>query len=289
MCSSSVHRTLRRMLRRRPGRTRLQPLAAKVPEVGLAFWLVKVLTTGIGEAASDAMGQRSIPVAGIVGVGGFALALWLQRRSRRYQAVTYWSAVLMVAVFGTMVADGIHDGASVPYSVSTTVLLAVVAGLFWRWKRSEGTLSIHSITTRRREGFYWATVLATFALGTAAGDLTAIQLHLGFLDSVFLFGAVIAVPAILWWKGTIGATAAFWSAYVVTRPLGASVADWLGKPHGQTGLGLGDGTVSLAGLAVFAALVAWLAVTRRDVQDAPAARRQAAVRPAVSSVQSGRT
>ena len=247
-------------------RPRLQPLAAKVPEVGVLFWLIKVLTTGMGKAMSDAMGQRSVPIAGLVGVGGFAFALWLQLRTREYRAPVYWATVMLVAVFGTMVADGVHDGASVPYTVSTAVLVLVVAVLFWRWRASEGTLSIHSITTRRREGFYWATVLATFALGTAAGDMTAIQLHLGFLDSVFLFAAVIAIPAVLWWKGHINGTVAFWSAYVVTRPLGASVADWLGKPRGQTGLDLGDATVSLAALAIFVALVAFLAVTRRDVQ-----------------------
>ena len=127
--------------------------------------------------------------------------------------------------------------------------------MFYRWYRSEGTLSIHSITTRRREQFYWCAVLATFALGTAAGDLTAISLNLGFFASIVLFGVAIAVPALLWWRGKLNPIVAFWSAYVVTRPLGASIVDWLGKPHAQTGLGLGDGTVSGLALILFVALV----------------------------------
>jgi uncharacterized membrane-anchored protein len=248
--------------------SRLEPLAAKVPEITVLFWIVKVLTTGIGESTSDFLGQVSVPLAGLVGIGGLGVGLWLQLRARVYHAPTYWFAVLMVAVFGTMAADGVHDGAGISYAFTTPLLGAVVGAIFWRWQRSEGTLSIHSITTRRRERFYWAAVLATFALGTAAGDLTAMTLNLGFLDSAFLFGAMILVPLILWWRGALNPVAAFWIAYVLTRPLGASVADWLGKPASQTGLGLGDGVVSAIGLVLFAGLVAYLAATRRDVQGA---------------------
>jgi uncharacterized membrane-anchored protein len=269
----------------RPSR-RLEPLAAKVPEITVLFWIVKVLTTGIGESSSDFLGQVSVPLAGVLGIGGLALGLWLQMRARTYRAPTYWFAVLMVAVFGTMAADGVHDGASISYAVTTPLLAAIVGAVFWRWYRREGTLSIHTITTRRREAFYWAAVLATFALGTAAGDLTALTLHLGFLDSAYLFGALILVPLILWWRGVLNPVAAFWIAYVLTRPLGASVADWLGKPPAQSGLGLGDGVVSGLGLVLFAGLVAYLALTRRDVQGAthePHARTGALVaRPAES-------
>src|ERR1700739_2437347 len=157
-----------------------EPVAAKVPEIGLIFWVLKLLTTGMGEAMSDALGQWNVPVAGLIGIGGTALAFRLQLRSERYRAPVYWFAVMMVAVFGTMVADGVHDGASIPYAVTTPVFALVVGLIFWRWHRREGTLSIHSITTRRRELYYWAAVLATFALGTAAGDLTALSLKLGF-------------------------------------------------------------------------------------------------------------
>jgi len=257
-----------------PRRHALPAAAAKVPEITALFWVVKVLTTGMGEAASDYLGETSLVLGGVVGVGGLVLALYLQLRSRTYRAPLYWSAVAMVAVFGTIVADVLHVATGLGYGVTTVVYAVVVAGLFAAWHASEGTLSIHSITTPRRERFYWATVLATFALGTAAGDLTGLTLHLGFLASGLLFLAAIAVPLLAWRRG-LNATAAFWSAYVITRPLGASFADWAGKEHEVGGgLGLGDGPVTLVTLAVIAALVAWLTATRSDVQadaGAPAA------------------
>jgi uncharacterized membrane-anchored protein len=230
------------------------------------FWILKVLTTGMGEAMSDFLGQHSVPIAGAIGILGLAFALWLQLRTRRYQAGVYWFTVMMVAVFGTMAADGVHDGASIPYSVTTPIFALVVAAVFFFWYRSEGTLSIHSINTRRRELYYWTAVLATFALGTAAGDLTALSLKLGFFSSAVLFAVVIAIPALAWWRGTLNPITAFWAAYVVTRPLGASFADWFAKPHSVTGLALGDGQVSAVALIVFVTLVAYVAVTKRDIQ-----------------------
>jgi uncharacterized membrane-anchored protein len=239
----------------------------KVPEIIAIFWVLKLLTTGMGEAMSDFLGKESVPIAAAIGIFGLWFALRLQLRQREYRAPIYWFAVMMVAIFGTMAADGVHDGASLPYAVTTPLYALLVAGVFFFWHRREGTLSIHSITTRRREGFYWAAVLATFALGTAAGDLTAISLHLGFFDSVLLFAAIISIPAIGWWLFDLDPIVAFWSAYIVTRPLGASFADWFSKPHAQSGLGLGDGTVSAIALLVFIALVAYVAVTKRDIQD----------------------
>lgn len=243
-----------------------EPLAAKVPEITALFWVVKILTTGIGESTSDFLGQKSVPLAGAIGVFGLIYALRRQLGATQYRAPTYWFAVLMVAVFGTMAADGVHDGTGLPYSLTTLFYALVVAAIFVLWYRSEGTVDIHTITTRRRERFYWGAVLATFALGTAAGDLTAMPLNLGFFASGVLFAAIIAVPAIAWWKFSLNPVVAFWAAYVVTRPLGASFADWLGKPHAQTGVGLGDGTVTGLGLLAFAALVAYTARTRRDIQ-----------------------
>lgn len=239
---------------------------AKVPAIGLMFWAIKLITTGVGEAFSDFMGQHSIPAAAVVGLGGTALAFRLQYRRRDYHAPTYWFAVLMVAVFGTMVADGIKDGAGVPYSVTTPLFAAAVAVVFWRWHRAEGTLSIHSITTRSRETYYWAAVLATFALGTSAGDLTAIQLQWGFFASAGLFALLMAIPAAAWGVGLLNPVAAFWCCYVLTRPLGASFADGFSKPHAETGLGMGDGVITLIGLAAFAVLVAYVAHTRSDLQ-----------------------
>ena len=247
------------------------PLAVKVPEITLIFWVLKLLTTGMGEAMSDFMGQHSVPIAGAVGIFGLAFALWLQFRSPEYRAVVYWFAVMMVAVFGTMAADGIHDGASIPYSVTTPVFAAIVAATFFVWYRTEGTLSIHSINTRRREAFYWTAVLGTFALGTAAGDLTAYSLNLGFWTSALLFAVIFAIPGLAWWRLNLNPIIAFWAAYVVTRPLGASLADGFSK-HTNGGLGWGDGVVSAITLVVFIALVAYVTVSKRDVQDASVVR-----------------
>jgi uncharacterized membrane-anchored protein len=251
-----------------PGHQTATKTLAKVPEITLIFWVLKLLTTGMGESMSDFLGQHSVPLAGAIGIFGLWLALWLQLRAPEYRAPTYWFAVMMVAIFGTMAADGVHDGASLPYAVTTIGYALVVAGVFFFWYRSEGTLSIHSITTRRREGFYWAAVLATFALGTAAGDLTATTLNLGFFGSVLLFAAIITIPALGWWRFRLNPIVAFWFAYIVTRPLGASFADWFSKPPSISGLGLGDGTVSAVALVVFIALVAYVAVAQTDVQGA---------------------
>jgi uncharacterized membrane-anchored protein len=173
----------------------------------------------------------------------------------------------MVAVFGTMVADALHVGLNLPYAGSTAVYAVALAAVLTLWYRREGPLSIHSITTRRREIYYWITVLATFALGTAAGDLTATSMHLGFFASGILFAAVIAVPAFGWMFG-LNPVVAFWFAYIVTRPLGASFADWMGKPHSiGGGLGWGDGTVTGVALIAIIALVTYVALTRNDIQN----------------------
>jgi uncharacterized membrane-anchored protein len=246
----------------------LQPIAVKVPEITLTFWVLKLLTTGMGESMSDFLGSISVPLAGLLGISGLVLALRLQLRAREYRAPVYWFAVMMVAVFGTMAADGLRDGASLGYPITTAFYALITAGVFCFWYRSEGTLSIHSINTRRRESFYWSAVLATFALGTAAGDLTATTLHLGFFVSAVLFASVISIPAFAWSRSLMNPILAFWFAYVVTRPLGASFADWFSKPHRITGLGLGDGTVSGIALIVFVALVAYVTVTQRDLQSA---------------------
>ena len=244
--------------------------APKVPEVFLLFWVVKLLTTGIGEAGADAMAKVSIPLAGAVGLVVFVVTLRVQLRAEAYHPVRYWLAVLAVAVFGTMVADGPHKVLGIPYVVNAIICIMLLAGLLIWWGRSEGTLSVHSVTTARRERFYWAAVLITFGLGTALGDTTALTFQLGFAGSILLFGVAILVPLGLWRLGA-GATAMFWSSYVLTRPLGASVADWLGKSTGG-GRGWGDGIVFAGGMVVFIVLVGYLWATHSDVEGAHAAR-----------------
>lgn len=254
----------------------------KVPEIALAFWLLKLLSTGMGEAISDFLGSKSVPVAAAIGILGLALALWLQVRQREYRAPYYWFAVMMVAVFGTEAADGIRDGAGLTYTVTVPLFAAITALIFFLWHRSEGTLSIHSITTRRRELFYWLAVLATFALGTAAGDLTGIQLGLGFWPSAALFFGLICIPLVGWYRFNWNPIFSFWFAYVITRPLGASFADGFSKP-GNGGLDLGDGLVAGIALAIFIAGVAWVTIRRTDTQ--PREHHQREVAPITASAQ----
>ena len=186
----------------------------------------------------------------------------------RYLAFVYWSAVVMVSVFGTMAADSLHVGLGVPYAVSTACFAAALTVVFVVWFASERTLSIHSIDTPRREVFYWVAVMATFALGTATGDLTATTLGLGYLASGLVFAVLILLPAVARrWLG-LGEVAAFWAAYVLTRPLGASFADWLAVPPSRGGLGLGDGVVSIVLTLAIVVLVGYLMVTGRDAPDA---------------------
>jgi uncharacterized membrane-anchored protein len=244
---------------------------SKVPEVTAFFWIVKALTTAMGESTSDFLVHSIVPeVAVVIGFVAFCAALYAQLTKDRYVPWAYWLAVAMVGVFGTMAADVLHVGLGVPYVASTIFYAIVLALVFRTWHRVEGTLSIHSITTPRRELFYWAAVLATFALGTAAGDLTAVTFGLGYFGSVVLFAAVIAIPACGYFRAGMNSILAFWFAYVVTRPLGASVADWLAKSKG--GLGLGTGAVSLAFAAMIAALVYHLSRTGLDT---PADQRPA--------------
>ncbi len=239
------------------------PTLSQVPEITVAFWITKVLTTGMGESTSDYLVQTfGPPVAIAAGAVVFAASLAIQFRVRRYLAGVYWFAVVMVSVFGTMAADVLHVGLGIPYLVSTIVFAVVLAAVFVTWQRTQHTLSIHSITTRPREVFYWATVLTTFALGTAFGDFTATSLQLGYLGSGVLFAIVIAIPALAWWKWRRGAILAFWFAYVTTRPLGASFADWMAMPPSRGGLGWGTGPVSLGLSVVILGLVTYLGVSR---------------------------
>ncbi len=242
-------------------------LGSKVPQITVLFWIVKVLTTGMGETTSDFFVFSIDPVVAVlVAFVVFAAVLTVQFAVRRYIPWIYWLAVAMVSVFGTMAADVTHIVLGVPYIVSTAVFAVVLAAVFIAWYRVEHTLSIHSITTRRREVFYWAAVLVTFALGTATGDLTATTLHLGYLASGVLFALVIAIPAVAFRWFRLNAVVAFWFAYIVTRPLGASFADWMGVSTARGGLAWGTGPVSLALAAIIIVLVAVLTVRWRGTR-----------------------
>jgi uncharacterized membrane-anchored protein len=250
----------------------------KVPEITAWFWIAKVASTGMGEATSDWLYARygTLPTAA-VGTLLLVGALALQFRSRQYNTWIYWLAVVAVSVTGTMAADGLHIKIGLKYTDTTILFAVILAAIFIVWYRTEGTLSIHSITSFRREAFYWATVLATFALGTALGDLTAYTMKIGFFSSALVFLVLIAIPAVAYrWFG-MNSVLAFWFAYTITRPLGASIADWLGVPARVGGLDWGRGNVALILSIPILIAVVYMAVTHVDV-----ARRSQAVgtRPA---------
>ncbi|HTK10989.1 MAG TPA: hypothetical protein VL485_27700 [Ktedonobacteraceae bacterium] len=237
----------------------------KVPEITAYFWIIKLLTTALGESTSDYLVHQLDPILAVaLGGIGLVVALILQFAVRRYIAGVYWFTAIMVAIFGTMAADVLHVGLGIPYLVSTMFFAAALAVIFILWYVSEKTLSIHSIFTRRRELFYWATIIATFALGTAAGDMTASTLGLGYFSSGILFVIIIAIPVLGYFLFHLNEILAFWFAYIVTRPLGASFADWAGKSHSEGGIGIGDGQISLLLALVIIGFVAYLTITHRD-------------------------
>ena len=239
-------------------------VAKKVPELTVYFWIVKVLTTGMGEATSDYFVHTYDPyLVVILAFLILALSVLLQVALPRYNTWSYWLAVSMVAVFGTMAAGIVHIYFGVPYLWSSSLYAASVVVIFALWYAVERTLSVHSIYSRRRELFYWASVLATFAMGTAVGDMTAVSFHLGFFASGILFAVLIAIPAVAYRLG-LNEIVAFWWAYIITRPLGASFADWLAVPASQGGLNFGKGAVSIATWVLIIALVTFLARTRKE-------------------------
>lgn len=259
---------------------RAQRAMIKVPEITVLFWITKILTTAMGEATSDFMNAALGPAIAVpIMLIGLTVALKRQFKAPSYSAWNYWLVVVMVAVFGTSAADALHVGFGIAYPVSSTFYLIVLAVVFLTWYRSEKTLSIHSIHTRRREQFYWATVLATFALGTAAGDMTATNWHLGYLSSGVLFITLFALPAVAYWRFGLNSIFAFWFAYVMTRPLGASFADWMDTSRRVGGLALGAGPVAIGLAVVMVGFIAYLAITRLDLKGEPASASQPHVQP----------
>jgi uncharacterized membrane-anchored protein len=245
-------------------------LVSKVPEATAAFWITKVLTTGMGETTSDFLVHRlDPPIAVALGAVGLSALLALQLSTRRYVVSIYWATVAMVSVFGTMAADVLHVQLGIPYAVSTPFFIVALVVVFVAWRASEQTLSIHSIFTRRRELFYWAAVLTTFALGTAAGDLTATTMHLGYFSSGVMFGVLIAIPALAFWRLRSHPVLTFWAAYVLTRPLGASFADWMAVSHKRGGLAVGDGVISAVLGLVIVVFVGYLALAQRNAAAEP--------------------
>jgi uncharacterized membrane-anchored protein len=262
----------------RPAPSLGRTLLNKVPEVTLFFWVIKIMCTTVGETAADYLNDhlgfgltKTTYVAGAL----LAVLLVVQFRSRRYVPVVYWSVVVVISVFGTLITDNMTDRYNVPLTTSTPIFAAVLAIVFAAWYAAERTLSIHTIVTTRREAFYWLAILFTFALGTAAGDLTAEQANLGYTVSIGLFGGVIALIAFVHYVLKANPILTFWLAYILTRPLGASIGDEMSQhSHKYGGLGLGTTGTSYIFLACILGLVAFLSVTKRDQTRAELVERE---------------
>jgi uncharacterized membrane-anchored protein len=246
----------------------------KVPEVTLYFWLIKILCTTVGETAADYLNTNlGLGLTGTTYVMGAVLivVLLFQFRTRRYVPGVYWLAVVLISVVGTLITDNLTDNFGVALTTTTIVFSIALALTFAVWYASERTLSIHTIVTTRREGFYWLAILFTFALGTAAGDLTAEKLNVGYLNSAVMFGTLIAIVATAHFRLKLNAVVAFWIAYILTRPLGASVGDYMSQPQHAGGLGLGTTGTSAIFLTAILSLVVYLTVTKTDQRAVPEA------------------
>ncbi len=264
-----------------PTETRSVPLSTeyaramlnKVPEITIFFWIIKILCTTVGETFADYLnvnlGFGLNNTTYVMGAILVAVLTW-QFRLRRYVPAVYWLAVALISVFGTLITDNLTDNFGVPLLTSTIIFAILLTLTFAAWFASEKTLSIHSIITSKREGFYWMTVLFTFALGTAAGDLVAEKYGLGYLNSAIMFAAIIAAIYFAHVRLKLGAILAFWVAYILTRPLGASIGDYLSQPKKVGGLALGTTVTSVIFLAAIAGVVTFLSITRKDQIAAPA-------------------
>jgi uncharacterized membrane-anchored protein len=246
----------------------------KVPEITVYFWLIKVMATTVGETAADYLNETlGLGLTGTSMIAAVLLValLIVQFRAHSYVPVIYWSVVVVISVAGTLITDNLTDKYGVALQVSTALFTVALAVTFAAWFAKERTLSIHTIYTTRREAFYWAAILFTFALGTAAGDLVAEQFGVGYAQSAILFGALIGAVAIAHYRFGLNAVASFWMAYILTRPLGASIGDYLSQSRDDGGLGVGTTATSVVFLASILAMVAYLAITRRDVSNRIAA------------------
>ncbi len=243
-------------------------ILSKVPEVTIYFWIIKVLCTTVGETAADFLNTQlnfGLTNTTLIIAGLLLLTLFFQFRATKYIPGIYWLAVVLISVVGTQITDNLVSNMGISTQVTTIIFSIVLAAVFGAWYASEKTLSIHSIYTVKRELFYWLAVLFTFALGTAAGDLTAETLNVGYLPSALLFAGLIAVVTLAHMRFKLDAVLAFWIAYILTRPLGASLGDYMSQSRDDGGLELGTVVTSAIFLLAILATVVYLTVTRRDV------------------------
>jgi uncharacterized membrane-anchored protein len=260
-------------------RTDAVQMLNKVPEVVLYFWMIKVMATTVGETAADFLNVNlhlGLTGTSVVMSALLTAFLAMQMHARRYVPWLYWLVVVLISVVGTLITDNLVDNFWVPLETTAIAFGLALLAVFVAWYASEGTLSFQTIYTAKREAFYWAAILLTFALGTAAGDLAAEGLKLGYANSTLMFGALIGVVAIAYYGLKASAVLAFWATYILTRPLGASFGDYLSQPIAHGGLGLGAVITSLIFLSTIAGLVIYLTLSRKDAE---ARRAVEATRP----------
>jgi uncharacterized membrane-anchored protein len=249
-----------------------QRALSKVPEVTLVFWLIKILSTTVGETGADLLTYHfkwGLLNTSYAMTGLLLVALVVQFKVRAYVPAIYWLVVVLVSIVGTLITDTLVDLFRVPLIVTTGVFVVLLPATFTLWFARERTLSIHSIVTPRREAFYWLAILCTFALGTAAGDLLAEGLAWGYLNSAVIFAALIGLVALAYYQLKLNAVLAFWLAYILTRPFGAALGDELSQPHKLGGLGFGSVRTSVVFGAVIFGLVVYLTRSRSDVMRLP--------------------
>jgi uncharacterized membrane-anchored protein len=247
--------------------TTARKMLNKVPEVTIYFWIIKIMATTVGETAADFLNTNlNFGLTGTTYLMGalLVIALSFQLRARKYVPAVYWLAVILISVFGTLITDNLTDHYNVPLETTSIIFSIALAVTFAGWYAKERTLSIHTIVTSRREAFYWLAILFTFALGTAAGDLVAERLSLGYWVSALIFGGIIGAITVAHFRFGLNAVLAFWLAYILTRPLGASLGDYLSQPVHNGGLGLGTTGTSAVFLCCVVVLVTYLSVTRID-------------------------
>jgi uncharacterized membrane-anchored protein len=251
-------------------KSKYQKMLSKVPEITIYFWIIKIMATTVGETGADflsfnlnwGMTKTTYLISGLL-----IIALFFQFRTKRYVPTIYWLSVLLISVVGTLVTDNLVDNFGVSLVTTTIIFTLAMLLTFAAWYVSEKTLSIHSIYTTKREAFYWLAILFTFALGTAAGDLLAEGLNLGYFISVLIFAAVIGLVTFAYYRLHLNAVLAFWIAYILTRPLGASLGDFLSQPRDAGGLGLGTVWTSAIFIITILSLVIYLTKTRRDAPE----------------------
>ena len=250
------------------GKIEIKKFLSKVPEITMFFWIIKILSTTVGETGADYLAETvglGLVVTSVIMSIGLIIAVIVQLKQSKYVAVSYWVVVIMMSIVGTLITDLLVDELGVSLILLTVLFTIAMVAIFIIWYKKEKTLSIHSINTPKREGYYWVIILIAFALGTGVGDLLSEMVGIGYLNALLLFSAIIAVTALAYYKFDLNETISFWIIFIVTRPVGASLGDLLIQSKSDGGLGFGLTGVNILFFIVIISLVGYLSVSKKDV------------------------